>query len=100
MKRIALFLLAASAVLSAQTFEKSKLYVEQEHKLRLRKVAIDVQDDALVVTGKTDKYSSVVRIPFANITAMEYENSKNRRWKTGVLLTPSGYPLIESRKIK
>ena len=74
------------------------VYVEQEHKLRLRKVQFDVQDDVLVVIGTTDKYFespprlaralSTVRIPYVEISKMEYEKSKHRRWKTGVLLTP------------
>ena len=64
------------------------MYVEQEHKLRFRKVDIDVQGDALVVTGTTDKYLSTVRIPYAEIAEMEYEKSKHRRWKTGILLSP------------
>ena len=88
MIRCLLFVLMACVTLTGQTFEKSKMYVEQEHKLRLRKVAIDVEAEALVVTGKSEKYSSVVRIPYAEITEMEYEQSKHRRWKTGVLLSP------------
>ena len=83
-----MLLLAACVALSGQTFKKSKMYVEQEHKLRLRKVDIDVQGDALVATGKTDKYLSTVRIPYAEITEIEYEQSKHRRWKTGILLSP------------
>ena len=47
-----------------------------------------MQDKALVVTGKSGKYSSVVRIFYSQITEMEYEQSKHRRWKTGVLLSP------------
>ena len=79
---------AACVTLAGQTFEKAKMYVEQEHKLKLHKVAIDVRDEALVVTGRSGKYSSVVRIPYAEITEIEYEQSKHRRWKTGVLLSP------------
>ena len=88
MFRSLVLLLVVCGVLSGQTFKKSKMYVQQEHKQRLRKVNIDVQDNALVVTGTTDKYLSTVRIPYAEITAMEYEKSKHRRWKTGILLTP------------
>ena len=87
MLRSLVLLLVVCGALSGQTFKKSKMYVEQEHKQRLRKVNIDVQDDALVVTGRTDKYLSTVRIPYVEITAMEYEKSKHRRWKTGILLT-------------
>ena len=61
MIRWLLLMLAACVTLAGQTFEKAKMYVEQEHKLKLHKVAIDVQDEALVVTGKSGKYSSVVR---------------------------------------
>ena len=88
MIRWLLLMLAACVTLAGQTFEKAKMYVEQEHKLKLHKVAIDVQDEALVVTGKSGKYSSIVRIPYAEITEIEYEQSKHRRWKTGVLLSP------------
>jgi hypothetical protein len=88
MLRWLMLLLAACVALSGQTFKKSKMYVEQEHKLRLQKVAIDVQGDALVVTGTTDKYLSTLRIPYGEIAEMEYEKSKHRRWKTGILLSP------------
>ena len=88
MLRWLVLLLAACVALSGQSFKKSKMYVEQEHKLRLRKVEIDVQGDALVVTGTTGKYLSTVRIPYAEIAEMEYEKSKHRRWKTGILLSP------------
>ena len=33
-------MLAACVTLAGQTFEKAKMYVEQEHKLKLHKVAI------------------------------------------------------------
>ena len=72
-------LLTVCVALSGQTFKKSKMYVEQEHKLRLRKVDIDVQDDALVITGTTDKYLSTVRIPYVEITAME-KTALQGRW--------------------
>jgi len=88
MLRWLMLLLAACVALSGQTFKKSKMYVEQEHKLQLRKVEINVQGDALVVTGTTGKYLSTVRIPYAEITDMEYEKSAHRRWKTGILLSP------------
>ena len=88
MLRWLVLLLAACVALSGQSFKKSKMYVEQEHKLRLRKVEIDLQGDALVVTGTTDKYLSTVRIPYVEIAEMEYEKSKHRRWKTGILLSP------------
>jgi hypothetical protein len=86
--RWSILFVTACVALSAQTFQKSKMYVEQEHKLRLRKVEMAVQDDALVASGTSEKYLSKVRIPYAEITEMEYEKSKHRRWKTGVLLTP------------
>ena len=85
MKRLMLLLIAVSVAGSAQTFGKSKMYVEQDHKLKLRKVALDVQGDAMVATLKGVE---VARFPYADITALEYEKSKHRRWKTGVLLTP------------
>ena len=44
-----------------------------------------MQDDALVATLKGVE---VARIPYADITALEYEESKHRRWKTGILLSP------------
>ncbi len=88
MIRWLLLMLAASVTLAGQTFEKAKIYVEQEHKLKLRKVAIDVQEEALVVTGKSEQYASVLRISYSEITDMEYEKSKHRRWKTGILLSP------------
>ena len=37
-----------------------------------------------------------MRIPYVEITEMEYEKSKHRRWKTGVLLTPLA--LLSKRK--
>ena len=75
----------SSAALYAQTFEKSKMYVEQDHKLKLKRVTLDVQDDAVVATLK-GKDADVLRIPYGEITAMEYEKSKHRRWKTGIIL--------------
>ena len=70
-------MLVACVTLTGQTFEKAQMYVEQEHKPKLRKVAIDVEAEALVVTGKSGKYSSVVRIPYAEITGLEYEKSES-----------------------
>ena len=80
-------MLVACVTLTGQTFEKAQMYVEQEHKPKLRKVAIDVEAEALVVTGKSGKYSSVVRIPYAEITGLEYEKSEHQHWKTAVPLS-------------
>ena len=70
--------LIACALLSAQSFEKTKMYVERNHKLKLVAASIDVQDDALVATigGKTP---NIVKIPYSGITEMEYERSAHRR---------------------
>ena len=82
-----LFLLVTNW-LYGETFSKTRMYVEQEHKLRLRKVEIKLQDDALVVKGTTKHYAGTVKRPYAEITEMEYERSKHRRWTTGILLSP------------
>ena len=73
--------------LSAQTFQKAKMFVEQGKKLNLVAVSVDVQDDALVTITK-GKSPAVLRISYSEITAMEYEKSQHRRWKTGLLLSP------------
>ena len=75
------------ASLSAQSFGKAKMYVEQNHKLKLVGVTVDVQEDALVVTTGA-KDPQFVRIPYPEITEMEYERSAHRRWKTGMLISP------------
>ena len=87
MIRFLLPALIACAPLSAQSFGGAKMYAEQNNKLKLVRVSIDVQDAALVATigGKDGK---IVEIPYAGITAMEYERSAHRRWKTAVLLSP------------
>ena len=87
MIRLMMLALAASVSLSAQTFKGSKMYVEQNHKLKLVGVMVDVQDEALVATT-TGKNPEVVEIAYSEITALEYERSAHRRWKTGVLLSP------------
>ena len=55
-----LFLLATTS-LYGETFSKTKMYAEQEHKLRLRKVQINLQDDALVVKGTTKHYVGTMK---------------------------------------
>ena len=79
--------LVACSPLSAQTFQKAKMFVEQGKKLNLVAVSVDVQDDALVTITK-GKSPAVLRISYSEITAMEYEKSQHRRWKTGLLLSP------------
>ena len=88
--------LIACAPLAAESFGSAKMYAERNHKLQLVAVSIDVQDDALVATigGKNPE---IVEIPYAGITAMEYERSAHRRWKTGCSYRhSSSYPRARS----
>jgi len=88
--------LVASVSLSAQTFNNSKMYVEQNHKLKLVWVAINVQDEGLVATT-TGRYPEALKIRCSEITALAYDRSKHRRWKTGVLISPL-FLLSEDKK--
>jgi len=97
-------LVIASGGLFGQSFKKSKLYIEEDFKLRLRTVIIDLRDDALVATAfamrstvVTDTPSPVLKIPYKEITGIEYERSKHRRTKTAVglfLVHPMFWPAV------
>lgn len=78
---------AVCASLSGESFGKAKVYLEQNHKLKLVGVSIDVQDSELVVTT-AGKDPRILRIPYSEITELEYERSAHRRWKTGIILSP------------
>ena len=82
-----LLTIAACATLSAESLGKAKMYVEQNHRLKLVGVSIDVQDSELVATT-SGKDPQVARIPYSEISELEYERSAHRRWKTGVMLSP------------
>ena len=75
------------ASLSAQSFGKAKVYVEQNHKLKLVAASIDVQDSELVATTN-GKDPHVLRIPYSDITELDYERSAHRRWKSAALVSP------------
>ncbi|MDE0104442.1 MAG: hypothetical protein OXN89_18875 [Bryobacterales bacterium] len=75
------------ADLQGQEFSKSKLYIEQNHKLKLVSVSLDIREDSLVAVT-LGKNPQTVRIEYSDVTDMEYERSAHRRWKTGVLLSP------------
>lgn len=70
-----------------QEFSKTKMYVERDQKLRLESVSLDVREDALVAVG-SGKNSQTVEIVWSDVTAMEYERSAHRRWKTAVMISP------------
>lgn len=80
---------------SAQRFERTKMYVAQDHEVNLVKIGLELQESNLIATvgGKTPQ---AVKIPYAEITRMEYEHSKHRRWKMGFL----GHPLMLLSKAK
>lgn len=73
--------------LPAQEFSKSKMYVEQDHKLKLVSVSLEVREDSLVAVTR-GKNPQTVRIEYSEVTSMEYERSAHRRWKTAVLISP------------
>ena len=92
MRWLAILAITSSSLLG-QSFTKSKMFIEEDYKLRIRNVKIDFQDSALVVTGKK---ASALRVPYTEITGIEYEKTKHRRWKTAVLLT--GFALMSKGK--
>jgi hypothetical protein len=71
-----------SSSLLGQSFTKSKMFIEEDYKLRLRSVNIEFLDRVLVVTRKK---ASALRVPYTEITDIEYEKTKHRRWKAAVL---------------
>jgi len=56
-------LVIASGGLFGQSFKKSKLYIEEDFKLRLRTVIIDLRDDALVATAFAVRSTVVTNPP-------------------------------------
>ena len=83
------FVALSAFSLAAQTaFKKSKMYVTQEHKMKLRKVELTFTDTALVIQGVDGKYREKRTVPYAEIKKAEYEYSKHHRWKTAVIITP------------
>ena len=82
----ALLVAAACVTLSAHSFPGMKMYTVQDRKLKLVDVTFDLEDSALVVTGK-DKRPESVTIPDSDIARVEYERTAHRRWKTGMLVS-------------
>jgi hypothetical protein len=85
-----LALVALSAFpLAAQTaFKKSKMYVTQEHKMKLRKVELTFTDTALVIQGVDGKYREKTTVPYAEIKKAEYEHSRHHRIATALIISP------------
>ena len=81
--------------LLAQEFPRAKMYIEQDHKLRLVAVSLHVQEDSLTATT-TGKSPQTVQIPYSEVTGMEYDLSKHRRWQMGLL--GSGLALMSKGK--
>lgn len=88
-------ILTAGAGLLAQEFPRAKMYIEQDHKLKLVAVSLHVQEESLRATT-LGKNPQTVQIPYSKVTGMEYERSKHRRWKMGVLV--SGLALMSKGK--
>jgi hypothetical protein len=74
----ALFALSAFPLAAQTAFKKSKMYVTQEHKMKLRKVELTFTDTALVIQGVDGKYREKRTVPYAEIKKAEYEYSKHR----------------------
>ena len=68
-----------------QSFTKSKMFIEEDYKLRIRNVKIEFLDSALVVTRKK---ASALRVPYTEITGIEHEKTKHRRLKTALIISP------------
>ena len=83
-----LLTIAACATLSAESCGKARIYAEQNHKPKLVGVSIDVQGNELVATiSGIDP--QVMRIPYSELSELEFERSAHRRWKTGVIISLS-----------
>ena len=78
-------LVITSSSLLGQSFTKSKMFIEEDYKLRIRNVKIEFLDSALVVTRKK---ASALRVPYTEITGIEYEKTKHRRLKMALIISP------------
>ena len=74
MRWLAILAITSSSLLG-HSFTKSKMFMEEDYKLRLRNVKIDFQDSALVVTREK---ASALRVPYTEITGIEYEKTKQQ----------------------
>jgi RES domain-containing protein len=83
------FVALSAFPLAAQTaFKKSKLYVTEEHKMKLRKVELTFTDTALVIQGVDGKYREKTTVPYAEIKKAEYEFSKHHRAAAAIIISP------------
>lgn len=74
------------ASLQAEHFKKCRLLIQTENgKSKQVSVRIDVDDEALVISGKR---VGPMRLEFSRITSIEYERSTHPRWKTAIFVSP------------
>lgn len=85
---LAFVALSAFPLAAQAAFKKSKLYVTEEHKMKLRKVELTFTDTALVIQGVDGKYRGKTTVPYAEIKKAEYEFSKHHRAAAAIIISP------------